>query len=286
MELKLKDKLVLPGQCNINSIILRSYNGFEIDVRNHLAELVLHESMDTPCISGYIQLLDNLNLIRNIPLIGNETIEINFSTPSRKDPINQTFFCYKIDTRIESESNKGLAAYKLHFTSLEYLNSLKKKISLSFNNKKYSEMVELIYLQYCFSSKRLLTQETFDKKNLVIPFMTPFDAINMICKKSLSNDLRDRSYIFYEDFDNFCFCNINYFAAGTTPNVRYTWYRHGMSSSTDPNAFKDISKDFYRIESYDVLTANNTINNIKNGLFGSYMLIHDSTYKTVTTDSF
>lgn len=286
MDLQRQNKLSIPGQCNILSVVLKSYNGMEIDIRNHLLEIVIHESFDNACLSGYIQVLDNLNFVRNIPLIGNETLHLQFATPSRPEPIDQTFFCYKVDSRIESESNKGMAVYKIYFVSQEFVNASKKKISLSFSNKKYSEMVSSLYLQYCKIKKPLIVQETSAKKHLVIPFMKPFDAIDMICRKSISKDLQDVSYIFYESFDAFNFCTINKFAVGVRPVVRYTWYRQGMSPSGGGSAYRDIQEDFYRIESYDIVAINNTMNNIKNGLFGSYLLIHDSTFKTVTSNTF
>lgn len=274
------NKLLLPGQCKIDSIIIKSYNGFQIDIRNHMAELIINESIDYTCISGYVMIADNLNLIRHVPLIGNERIEIKFSTPSRERPINKTFFCYKIDDRHESSTTKGAVVYKLHFVSEEFINSKNKKISLSFEDMQYSEMVKIICSQYLNPSKKILVQPTLGKKNLVIPYLSPIEAINMICKLSLSNDTRDKSYIFYEDFENYMFCNINYIGNMTGVSSTYSWGKPGLSVPGEPYVLKNLAADFKRIESYKIITANNTINNVQNGLFASVMLLHDVTFKT------
>lgn len=281
-----KNKILSPGDCQIESITLTSYNGFTVDIIQHVSETVINESMNYPCLSGYLHIVDNLNLFRNVPLIGNEYITISFSTPSRKEKITKTFFCYKIDGRIESTTNKGLTVYRLHFVSQEYITSAKKKISLSLKDKKYSEMVGEIFYNFLNTNKKLFTQPTLEKRNLIIPYMSPISAINLIALKSLSNDTKDMSYMFYEDLDGFYFCNINYFAKNMDPVVAYNWFLPNLSESRDALNLKNLEKEFYRIESYDVVTTNNTINNINNGLFGSTMLLHDSTFKTVNSIEF
>lgn len=85
-----KDKILIPGEVIIDSVIITSYNGFQIDIKNHMSEIVIQESMDSYCLSGYIMIADNLNFIRNIPLIGNERVSISYYTPSRNSKINKT----------------------------------------------------------------------------------------------------------------------------------------------------------------------------------------------------
>jgi hypothetical protein len=280
------NKFLIPGQCEIISISIESYNGFKLDIRNHFAEIVINESMDHTCISGYVQIVDNLNLLRHVPLIGNEIIDISFSTPSRPKPVSKKFFYYKVDNRFESVTNKGAVLYQLHFVSEEFITAKKKKISLALNDLRYSDMIKILFANYCKSNKKLFIQPTFGKKNLIIPYMNPFQAIDMICKMSLSDDVRDKSYIFYEDLDNFCFCNINHIAKRSGVASTYSWGRPGIVPSGEPTVLRDLAKDFKRIESYKVITANNTINNIENGLFASMMLLHDSTFKSVDAYKF
>lgn len=281
-----KNKIVSPGDCQIESIVLTSYNGFKADIIQHVSETVINESINYSCLSGYLHIVDNLNLFRNVPLIGNEYVTISFSTPSRKEKIIKTFFCYKVDGRVESNTNKGMVSYRLHFVSQEYVTSTKKKISVSLKDKKYSEMVGEIFYNYLNTNKKLITQPTLEKRNLIIPYMSPFSAINLIALKSLSADTKDMSYMFYEDLDGFYFCNINYFAKNMNPVVEYSWFVPNMSEDRDAMNLKNIEKEFYRIESYDVVAANNTINNINNGLFASTMLMHDSTFKTIDSVEF
>ena len=280
------NKILIPGDCKIESVILMSYNGFQLEITNLISEIVIHESMNNACLSGYLQIADNLNLIRNVPIIGNEKVIVSFVTPSRPDKVTKTFFCYKTDQKIESESNKGSVMYRLNFVSEEFINCTKKKISVSFREMRYSDMVYKIFTQNFNSSKKLMVQPTLYNRNLIIPYMSPLDAIDMIMMRSISDNNKDKSYIFYEDLDGFSYCALNYYAKKMQSNIEYTWFRPNISETRDPMVLKNIEKEFYRIESYEIQTMNNTINNIKNGMLSSIMLMHDSTFKTLETSNF
>jgi hypothetical protein len=280
------NKILSPGDCQIEMVVLSSYNGFQIDITSHITEIVINESMDYSCLSGYIHIADNINLMRNVPLIGNEHVTISFVTPSRPKKIQKKFFCYKTDARSEDNNNKGVIVYRLHFVSEEFVTSSKKKISLSLRDMKYSDMVRDIFNKNLNTSKNLTTQPTVENKNLIVPYMSPLDAIDMIALKSVGENARDKSYMFYEDLDGFYFCNINYYAIDRTPKVEYTWFKQNLSEERDPVVLKNIEKEFYRIENYEILTGNNTLNNISNGLYGSMLLLHDITFKTVNAIKF
>lgn len=267
-------------------VVLTSYNGFQIDISNHITEIVINESMNYNCLSGYLHVADNLNLIRNLPIIGNEHVTISFVTPSRPEKVQKKFFCYKTDARMEDETNKGSVLYRLHFVSEEFVTAAKKKISISLRDMKYSDMVKQIFVQNLNTSKNLVVQPTLDNKNLIVPYMSPIDAIDMIAVKSVADNSRDKSYMFYEDLDGFYFCNINYYAINRVPQVEYTWFRPNTSEDRDPLILKDIEKEFYRIETYEIVSGNNTINNVTNGVYGSMLLLHDTTFKTVNAIKF
>lgn len=281
-----KDKILIPGEVMIESVIITSYNGFQIDIKNHMSEIVIQESMDSYCLSGYIMIADNLNFIRNIPLIGNERVSISYYTPSRNSKINKTFFCYKIDALQDAENNKNSMLYRLHFISEEYINSIKKKISLAFRDKKYSEIAKDIYSKYLNTNKPFTVQETIDKTNVTIPYNDPMFILNFLASRSVSFDSKDKTYFFYEDLDGFNFCNILYKTKGKIPVAEYTWFTANISETRDPLVIKNLEKEFYRIESYNISDLNNSIVNVQNGLYSSMILSHDITYKTVDVAGF
>lgn len=277
-------KLRFPGEFNIEKIELLSYSGFRVDLQSNMLEIVFYEDIDSPCLLGEIVIAENVNLIKNVPIIGNETLSVKITTPSRTQSLERTFFVYKISDKMEADTHGKAAVYRLHFASEEYITAETTKISRSFHNRKYSDMVKSICRVDLKTSKPVSTQKTLGNKHIVIPYCSPIEAIKLIASKSMSEDSKDYAYMFYETFDGFFFQSINKNAVDASPQAEYT-YAHA-SLSTGSVIYKDIEKDFYRIESYGITELCDTIDNVRSGLFSSGLLIHDITTKSFETKSF
>jgi hypothetical protein len=280
------DKLLNPGEFVIEELLLTSYNGTIVDLRNHFVELVINESMDRASLSGFVVLADNLNFTRHIPLIGNEKLRIRFKTAGRAKAIAQEFHCFKVSNRQESPGNKNAAVYELHFVSSTHISSLKTKMSKSFYDMKFSEMAEKIYIDEMRGQKQLVVQPTHGKKNFVFPYQSPIEAIKRLAKLSLSTDLQDSAYVFYENIDYFFFCSFNYLAKQSTVAATYSWQQPGISGEPNSTVLRDLAQDFFRIENFKILSHNNTIQNVEHGLFGSSTVIVDTTFKTTDYQDF
>jgi len=278
MDQFLTNIMISPGEYNLQTLTITSYNGLSVDVRNNVIELTLHEDMYCNFVCGELLIGENVNLIRHLPLIGNELIEVEIITPSRKIPIKQTFFVYKIADKTDLDPSYKSNVYTIYFCSLAYMKAQQTKISRSFANMSYADMVKSIFNDYLKDPKPLLTQETLGKKQLVIPFMNPLDAINMIAKRSISDDGKDFSYLFYETFNSFEFSTINYLAKNQPePTLTYQYFQ--ANTTREDQLFKELNSDIKRIEKYDVLTLNNTLKNVREGVFASRLLTHDITTK-------
>lgn len=287
MKIQDRDTISKPGQYKLDSLVLLSYNGAQFDLRPNMLELVLHEDIYANCLSGQVMIAENVNLIKNIPIIGNEFIQIVFKTPSRDSEISKTFFVYKVDNKVELHESSRANIYTLHFVSDEFMKSQTNKISRSYNNMTYGKMVESLYRDYLSNSTDLkicYVQETSGSKSLVIPYMTPLQAINWLCTKAISSNVKDYAYLFYETMDGFFFSTINYSVnLSRTPRAKYAYFTSGM---TVPAGFADINRDFKRIEKFQILTFNNTVRHVNDGVLSSRLLTHDIVYKTFEYNDF
>lgn len=272
------DKMVVPGEYNLEALTLISYNGISVDIRSNVIELIVHEDIYQNFLSGEILIGENVNLIRHLPLIGNETIEITFLTPSRTMPIKQRFFVYKIGDKADLDNSYKTNIYRLFFCSIPCIKSQQTKISRSFANLTHAEMVTAIYNDYLSDGKKIVVQPTLGKKHLVIPYMSPMAAINMIAKKSMSGDGKDVSYLFYETMNSYEFTTINYLAkVQKEPDITFQYAAANVTRQD--GSYRELNSDIRRIEKYDIITLNNTIKNLHDGVFASRMLTHDITYK-------
>ena len=168
-------------------------------------ELNLFDNMLTPCMSGNILVTDATNIKDKLKLNGNEFIKITID----KGENNPTFFKFEKLFRIykitnERNVNFTSQSFILHFITNDYLTSEQQKIS-QFYSGKYSDIVKKILVN------NLKVPTTNSKKgssgisqiidstgivDIIIPNLTPFDAIEWICRRALYHELPN--YMFYE----------------------------------------------------------------------------------------
>lgn len=145
-----------PGDVIIDSIILKSYNGFEMDIRGLFVSITLHEDIFANYMTGSILIMDSLNLAKNFPVIGCETISIKYRTPNYEDGgddhqlVSLNFRTYKVSVYSEMQQESG-TILRLEFMSEQGIKSLQTKVSRAYPNMTISDMVISIFDDYLAS---------------------------------------------------------------------------------------------------------------------------------------
>ena len=117
-----------------------------IDLKAVWSDLNIYEDVFASCLTGDITLIDGMGLMENVPIIGEETINIHVKTSGIKREreeqttgpfkgslsegiINLKFRVYKISGL--TKMNEGMWMYKLHLISEEAMINLKSKVAKS-----------------------------------------------------------------------------------------------------------------------------------------------------------
>lgn len=146
-----------PGDVVIESLILKSYNGFEMDIRGLYDSITIYEDIYANCMSGYIVLIDSVNIAKNFPIIGDETIVLSYRTPEFGDGIaehktvNYIFKTYKVSVYLPEVGRENTEYIRLEFMSPQGAKSMRAKVSKSYKDMPVSEMVKSIYDEYLAS---------------------------------------------------------------------------------------------------------------------------------------
>jgi hypothetical protein len=130
MSTSTQDGIQSPGEVAIEELILVA-NGKFIPLNDYLVELNIFESIFSSSISGDIFLSDSRNIIKFLPIIGEEYIIIKLQTPSLDSKIYKTFRITSVEDRtIVRDTNTQL--YKLKLLQKEHKNTiyLQRKIDL------------------------------------------------------------------------------------------------------------------------------------------------------------
>jgi len=195
---------------NLDRLVLVGTSGLPVDIREIVYELNLFEDLFGNTMSGSILVNDTQNLINLLPIIGMEFLSVTITKPTSPWKLDKTFRVYDITNRRRSSS--GSEDYILHFCSEEAILSESQKISKSYKGQTVSAIVKDICTSFLkvdpkkFPSTAITdTQGNFD---VVIPYWTPFYAINWLCRMARTAQAPGCSFVFFEDSESYHFSSI------------------------------------------------------------------------------
>lgn len=196
-----------------------------IDISSIFLSASIYESIFTPGTVCDIEVLDTEDLLGTYKIFGDETVIFTYSIPGRYDPFDQSFrlagtvtadfrfALYELGEVEMTGAQKG-KKYKLKCVSEEAMyaktNYVQKAYTGGNDNEGVlcSSIIEDIHKNYLKSQKRINLEETKTPQKIVIPHMSPFRAIEMVRKRSISagsnpkNKNRSSLYVYFENREN------------------------------------------------------------------------------------
>lgn len=82
----------------ILKVVVGNHANVKIDCSEIWVNVEIYESIYNNILTGSITINDSINMIRNAPIIGKETLEITFKTPST-EPIIKKFAVYDMSVK-------------------------------------------------------------------------------------------------------------------------------------------------------------------------------------------
>lgn len=279
---KSTDKLINAGDVVIEDIRLISYNGFEMDVRRLLVAFTIYEDIYANGLSGYILLTDSLNLAKNFPIIGEEEIILSFKTPG-VDTIAKTLRLrvFKVGNQVQGDPGQITTVLKLEFTSPAVMMSNVTKLNRVMNGMPYSQMVASIYSDMQKSNSNippLFIEETAGNASVIIPYWTPFYAINWMAYRSTSKtDTMASDYVFYQTMDGYNFRSLSSLKRKNS----IATYKNIPAGSREPNTSERlIERELRSIMQHTIVDVHDTLKRSNLGMYSSTQLVHEMTTKS------
>ena len=181
----------------------------ELEHESVFQELNIYEDLFSNMLKGTFTFKDTQGWAEMIPLIGDETLVISYSTPGgggtridasyagtesmtpdSEEILRQRFKVYDC---VEIGAEERAKIYMLSLVSEEYMFSKKMKVSKGYKGRSYSYMTKDIMKKLNKESehlnKKLYIEETSSPQNVIVPNWTPFQAINFFASRSLSADV-------------------------------------------------------------------------------------------------
>jgi len=274
-------------------------------------ELDIYEDLFSNVLKGAFTFKDTQGWAETIPLIGDETLVVSYSTPggegtqvnSQSQDIKthtaseETFSQrFKVYDCVEIGTGEKLKIYQLSLISEEYVFSKKMKISKGYKNASYSYMAKDIMKKLnkenTHSNKNIFVEQTLSHQNVIIPNWTPFQAINFLASRSLSADSEPIEqeeggdnptptarpigsyFVFYEKFGTgFFYESIEsmILKQKSKGNIPLYQYRPKL---TDNAVFSSLIQ-YFTVEQFDVVNSFKSLENLGRGVFGSRLIAYD-----------
>jgi len=249
--------------------------------------IVLNESMglnknDPQFISGEVVLNDQVDVFNFLKLVGDEAVDLKFNTPGKKS-IEFQGRVYSVGYFRSLDSTS--AGLSVKFCSPEKIVSDQLKISRSYRDVLYSDMIKDLYVPLKdISDKKLYVEDTKNLGSMIVNNQSPIDAINKAIQVSRSTKRNGANYVFYEGLNGTFVCSsleslVNPVDVEST--MVYTFEKDDGNRSK-----RNRLKKMAAMKSFRVISLPNMLDGIRQGMYASTMVTNDLMKRTVTHSSF
>jgi len=283
------------GEINLEYLRIFSSEGVRADLSSIVVEINLFEDIFSTSFTGNIILVDTLNIIEKLPILGQEYIELKCSTPqvnpTKETIIEKRFILHSIVARENISS--GAQSYSLDIATEDSIRNLKTRVSKSYTDSIDNIVLDVLKNQLG-SSQDLNIGPTSGIRKIVSPNVHPYTLINMLKKEAVADmglNLPPH-FLFFENKNGLNFISLeSLYMRGTVAKLHagdknsdddYLTRRHNIDDTK-------IAQSNKRILSHSFGNNNDLTVNIVGGMLGSNLITHDiynKSYKTYNYDYF
>lgn len=265
------DERFEPGIVKIDTCQIISAKKGTIDVTQLVANIMIYEDIMSPFITGKVTILDATALGEALPLLGEEMLYLEISTPGQPGPEfqrNGMFSLYKMETR-ENVKTK-MAAYVLCFASIEAITDVNQKISQTYKGKISDTVTQIINSRPGLGTfKTAVVEPTSNNEIHTSNFWTPTQNIYYLTSKAL-NSINNPSYVFFENNEGFVFASIDsLFLAPIT----YSFIKD--SKMRGPEGGQDVEEEYRKVLDMSVPIMYDYFEQVQQGFYGSNVYHYD-----------
>lgn len=280
------------GSVNIQEIKLVSSNNVEIDLNEFLVEINLYEDIFSSHLYGDLFLSDSRNLIDQLPIIGEEYLNLTFFTPGFDNfKIKKTFRVFRLSNRQIVRDN-NTQTFVLHFASIELFYDMLLPLYKSFTGK-ITDLVEELFFDYVAESRNLnidgdgnsdfssqntsliLINDTSNSVKFVSPGWSPFKCINWLATKSIPKEGTSKNFLFWESNKSFYFGSIEYLFKDALENQNIIGEYSYSPNNNKNNKDRDIAKEMLTITDIQMIQTTDHVKNYTNGYLANRLITLD-----------
>jgi len=282
------NEFIKGGDVEVVSVTLtRLSDGYSTSIKPQVKEINIYESLFSKFIHGQILFFDAIGLYNDFPIVGEESITIEYGLPGQNEIENIiiTGHVFTIENMDNDDSNLA-AGYIIKFISLEKRYDTIESVVNPYNDN-ISNVVKKIVTDYLKSDKEVVVEDTFGEQQIVFPSLSPTNALQLCASRAISQTNLSSSYVFYESLDQqFIFKTIEQIVKDAKNNLIQKYTLSPQEFGIDTGTGNSRENEFTKIVAFLPKKRFNTINKFKNGLLDSELLEFDIITKKQTSTKY
>lgn len=259
----------------LRKLTLQSKQGGDaFNLAPQMLELNVYEDINSPFMTGDLIMGDGEALATNFPIIGNEILDIEFETPTSKDPLKVKLDVFGIGDVKRSESEK-FEAYRLGLIGPAYMEQLSQRVAGSYRGQ-VSAIAMAVHGRYLKNRVGFDADPSDEIRQLIVPFLTPFETLAWLATRAIGISSH-ASYKCWEDRDGIHFKDL---CRMVQKETRFSYSYKPISPFTSSSLADHLSnmKDYSHDKLFDQLDA------IDSGMYGSSVFTYNITTMSILGD--
>ena len=240
-------------------------------------EVQIFEDIFSPFITGTITITESFDLINKLPLIGEEFLILDLTTPGFEKRIKGRFYVFKCSEKVAIRDK--LSGYTLSFISIDAVNDLNIRLNNAWSGFCSDIAFRLIAKDKAGvqTEKPINIEDTINGIKFVCNNWSPVKAINYVAEKSVNKD-GISSYLFFENRDGFNFVSLHTLYQGNTIQD-FIFDNYERTETNVGDTIRDIEQDYKRIVSMSMPDGFDFIDRLSKGMFTSNLTSYDMVTK-------
>lgn len=275
-------KSVEPGDVNIKQFTISNKTlSASLNAIDQLVAADIWEDVSKPSMFATFTFQDGINLLKNFPIIGEETITIEIQTPGISKPTVFVFRVFEIANVATDPNGKG-TVYTLRCVSEEHLRNGAATV-LDSQTGTVDNMITHI-LDFHFKTKKAIIMDPAKGiQTINFPYLNPFKAIDMLRQRAVSKDYVASSYLFFENQAGYNFKTIEGLIKEGKKNIG----SREFNVQQNPNATKEsVANAFRTILKYENLSKADANKKAAEGVFKAITKTFDLNTKDFSSSDF
>src|SRR6056300_1310261 len=163
----------------------------------------IYESLDNFSLTADFFLEDGIELINNLPIAGEEEVELTIQTPSRPSCTYKLFV--ESIQGMKTNDSSNIKKYKLRCVTKDFLKNSWNVYSKRYKDMNYDKAVTTILKNELVVSKEVVVDPTKGKFDYVVNNIRPFQAVDLIKERAVSPTYKSSLWLFWEDWEKYYF---------------------------------------------------------------------------------